>query len=71
MLHYVWSRFPVCVVTVYWALTHSFLSIGYDDDAFVDRYDCIDYGSDIKEWTDDDSMRLSFITFEMFCITEV
>ena len=24
------------------------------DDAFVDRYDCMGYGSDVEEWTDDD-----------------
>ena len=25
----------------------------YADDAFVDRYDCMGYGSDVEEWTDD------------------
>ena len=40
---------PVCVITAYWVSAYSFLSIGHDDDAFVDRYDCIDYGSDIKQ----------------------
>ena len=24
------------------------------DDAFVDRYDRMGYGSDVEEWTDDD-----------------
>ena len=24
------------------------------DDAFVDHYDCMGYGSDVEEWTDDD-----------------
>ena len=24
------------------------------DDAFIDRYDCMGYGSDIEEWTSDD-----------------
>ena len=27
------------------------------DDAFMDRYDCMGYWSDIKEWTSDDKMR--------------
>ena len=24
------------------------------DDTFIDRYDCMGYGSDVEEWTDDD-----------------
>ena len=33
-----------------------FSPIGFADadDAFVDRYDCMGYGSNVEEWTDDD-----------------